>query len=239
MDYAYPAGKGAAPWNTGWPQGPAAAPAGMNPWADSRAGKYAAPWGAAPAGKYAAPWNAGKAEPYAPWTRAPGEAYAPRTTAPAVQYGAPWSARPGAYADPPGAMLPQRAYPGAMPSAGAPMYMNEMFPSAQGFQKGQAGGPMAADLASMIVPALNSVIPAIRGLLQIPSLLMEYGDSADLLSQWANVQVFLMPTEEMNPNQMTATANAGETLTASDLGDMTAAADPGEIDLPGDESPQA
>lgn len=167
MDYPYPAAKGTAPRTMGWPQ---------SPWQSAPVGKYGTPGATAPAGKYGAPWAGQPAGKYgAPWGAAPAGKYAP------VQYESPWVA-PGAYGAPQLAPQPQ-------PGFGKPLYMNDGFPAGPAYTPGQPAG--MPGLTEMLVPALNSVIPAIEGLLRIPSLLMEFGESAELLSRWPDMRAAL------------------------------------------------
>ncbi|MFZ5814065.1 MAG: hypothetical protein ACOY93_02005 [Bacillota bacterium] len=49
---------------------------------------------------------------------------------------------------------------------------------------GPEAHPSFLETAMQLGPALASVLPAIQGLLQLPALLMEVGESAELLARW-------------------------------------------------------
>ena len=213
MEYPYPAAGGMTPWNTGWHQGPAASPAGKSPWP----GQQAAPW----AGKQVSPWAGQQAAPWADKQAAPwgGKQVSPW----GGKQAAPWGAAPshmgiqGPYWTQQGGYPAQAMMPAPMQLDAEPAYMSE--------------------LTSMLVPALNSVLPAIQGLLQIPALLMEFGESADLLSRWGDLHVMLTPGEEPNPGHQIAAAETNPT--AIDQPEMAEEAPRDEAQAGGDETLEA
>lgn len=204
MEYTYPAGKGGAPWSKGAVPGPyAASPmAGKNGTMPTGAWPSQAGYPGYPAGYPAQvpmrPYPGAGKSPYAvPWAGKGGGAY---------PYGAPAPA--------PGQLSPYAA---------PPMYMYEMLPAVTGYDPREA--PMILDLAAVIGPALSSVLPAIQGLLQIPSLIMEYGEGADLLSQWDDLTVTLTPAlEAIAEGPDAGAAEAAETEPAAGAAEAKAEA---------------
>lgn len=169
MDYTYPAAKAAAPWGAGRYPGmplPVGAPA------YGFMGGVSSPYAAPMAGKYGSPGGfpapaAGTKYP-APW--------------PAASYASPWGSKAA-----PGPIESPAPAPYGMP----PMYMSEMLPAASAYEPAEE--QMIVDLSAVIIPALNSVLPAIHGLMQIPHLLMELNESNHLLSRWDEMVIALTP----------------------------------------------
>lgn len=230
MQYAYPAPRGAAPWGA-----PAAGPymnfAGksMNPWSAGPVGPRSAgpvgPWSAGPvgpwstlsAGGYAAPapWMAGAAAPAdrtAPWQAAP----APWATAPAGKAApAPWATAPAGKASPaPWATAPFGRVtpdPWATAPAGkaAPIGLTPYGSQLPGVAGDLDPSEFMADLPTIVNSALQAVIPAIYGLLQIPSMIGGYQVETEETEQWEDIAVNLMPGAE-EPGEPPAASVAGE-----------------------------
>lgn len=73
-------------------------------------------------------------------------------------------------------------------------YMTGLFPGMSPYEPREAR--LVLDLAEIIGPALDRLIPAIEGLIRIPSLMLEQSESAGLLARWDDLVVTLTPEVE-------------------------------------------